>query len=208
MSLVEIFKEAISKPFDRPNDILVGMVMVMASILLIPIFTLYGYFMEVVRSIAQDGEVPRPGNYLRLTINGLKLFLVMLPLTVISMASYLPLSFGLIESTALSIVAGLVYALTGYIGFAIALKYMVKGDWRSAYSISSVRMAFSLDYVKYVLAFAVAYYAMAIVVTIVSLLSFITIVGWLLVIPAASFYILVFAAIFMGRIYELLDEID
>lgn len=206
MGLIEITKEAASKPFDRSNDILVGTVIVMASIFIVPIFTLYGYFMEVVKSIARDGEVPQPGNYLELTFNGLKLYLILLPVTALGLVTYLPLWMGLLDSLALNAVAGLGYLVTGYFGFAIALTYMVERDWRKAYSVESIRMTLNLKYVKYLLAFFVVYYGMAAVASIVMLLSFITIVGWLVVIPAASFYLMVFGAILMGRIYEELEE--
>lgn len=206
MSLFEIFKESVSRPLEEPKQLLIGTLLFMAFFFIVPIFTLYGYIMNVVRNVARDEPLPEFENYGDLTVDGLKLILVGMPVMVASYLAYFALVFGGQESTALIATSGLAYVLSAYFGFSIMLSYMVERDWRQAYSMESIRMTLNLEYVKYLLAYFVAYNVVAIAAGILVVFSFITIIGWLLVIPLATFYMMVFAGIFMGWIYRDLED--
>jgi fatty acid desaturase len=86
------------------------------------------------------------------------------------------------------------------------LTYMVERDWREAYSRESIRMTLNLEYLKYLTGYFMAYNAIAVLGAIAVAISVITIVGWLLVIPLVTFYLLFFSAVFMGGIYQELEQ--
>ncbi|MDY7083154.1 MAG: DUF4013 domain-containing protein [Halobacteria archaeon] len=169
------------------------------------IIVTYGYLVKVVREVGQGNEeVPDFQNWTGMFIDGLKLILVLLPWSIITMvvsfapAVLMPFTG---ESTRflLFIITMGVYILvfSVYIYFlpAIITNYCVEDDWHAAFDIGAIK-EFSLNW-TFVVA-SLVFHAVYFVATIVIYLSFLTVIGWAFV----TFYFWMFTAAYWGYLYR------
>lgn len=142
---------------------------------------------------------------MELTVDGLKLLVILLPLMMVSFAPYLFLLEGvtIVNDTVLTALALLGYfSVIGYFGIAFMMRYAVERDWRKTYSMETVELALSVDYLFYVTVLMLLYYLLAIIAYILVFLSFLTIIGWLIVLPVVYFYLLLWFGVSAGKTYR------
>jgi hypothetical protein len=203
--LKKTVRESIDEPLQERRLYLKGSALMYLMILLVPVLTFYGYLIRVIKGAAEDSGIPPMEDYVELTVDGLKLIIVLLPLMVLSFVPYLFLLEGgtIVTDSVLTAVALLGYfAVIGYFGIAFMMRYAVERDWRKTYSMETLRLTLSVDYLVYVTVFMLLYYLLAIIAYILVFLSFLTIIGWLIVLPVVYFYLMLWFGVFAGKTYR------
>ena len=205
--MADIIEQSLREPLEDRGTLIRGTLLVMSMILIIPILTLYGYVLRTIKYSAEQKGVPEVTDFVELTTDGLKLFILLIPVMLFSIVPLIVVSFA--NSDALTLIVILVYQLfslaIGYLAMAMLMRYAVEGGWRSVYSMDTLNMAFSKDYLIYFVIYVIVYMMLYIAVMIIWLLSFITIIGWVVVIPLTIFYMMAWMGVYFGKVYRELD---
>ncbi|MFB6189972.1 MAG: DUF4013 domain-containing protein [Candidatus Nanohaloarchaea archaeon] len=203
--LKKTVRESIDEPLQERRLYLKGAALMYLMVFVVPVLTLYGYMMRVIRDASEDRGIPQMEEYVKLTVNGLKMVVVLMPLMLLSFAPYLFLLEGgtIVTNSVLTALALLGYfAVIGYFGIAFMMRYAVERNWRKTYSMETLRLALSVDYLVYVTVFMLLYYLLALIAYILVFISFLTIIGWLIVLPVVYFYLMLWFGVFAGKTYR------
>lgn len=172
------------------GPILKGGILVFLSILILPAFIVFGYFVRIAAAAAQKQEEPPPmTDWGGLFSDGLRAFAVFLPLLI---AVWILAFVTIRVNPVLYLVVTLVFS---YVFPALAVNYSVERTFASAYDVELLgNFAFTGYYVKNFL----VYIGLAIVLTIIALISAITIVA----VPFVYFFMYAAFSSFWGRVYH------
>lgn len=197
--------------------ILVGGVIAIASVLLLPVFLLAGYLVQVSReAMAGASEPPEFDDWNHLFVEGLKATAILVvyqvvPLLVAALVaggSFLALRTGLgngVVAVALGLSAGVgVFGALGlvfsYLGLAGLMNFAARGSVGAAFDVDTlVDVATDRDWL---LAWAYALGVSIVFNVALSIVGMVPVLGWLLVLfagPFAGFYV----AVVLYRIYGL-----
>jgi len=186
------------------RTVLLGGLLVFASVLLVPLVLVYGYVVHAIRTTLQgSAEPPAFGNWRQLFVDGLRalvIFLIFLlvpafvvVLTAVTFESALvslaeagdpgAATGGLVAGFALS---GVLTVLFTYVAAAAVVNFVREERFAAAFDLRMLRrIVLNREY-------ALAWLTALVVLFVASFVGLIPLVGWLLA-PFASFYALVVA---------------
>lgn len=194
----------------------IGALLFILSFLIIPIFFIYGYMIQLMRNVMAGIEKPLPewGDWGKLFMDGLNMFIAGLVYTLpISLALCCSLAFFLpsanMEGDAAEIMAGIgVLAMVGMscivfifalalmvIGPAIAIQYAREGTLGACFRFSEV-IGIARDNIGDIVIALVVVFAISFVL---SLVSIIPIIGWIILL-AANMYVIFITGHMYGQI--------
>jgi hypothetical protein len=196
---------------------LVGGVLLVLGFLLIPLFLVYGYVVEVIRSSGTGStEPPTFDDWESLLIDGLKAWaigivymLVPILVAVITVGSVLVslvtngnvgmAAGGLLVGFTLSTVLAVVF---GYVATAAIVNFAREGRLSAAFDFTVLRqIIFHREY-------AVAWLVSVVVVTVAGIIGSLPVIGWFLA-PFVAFYALTVAGnLWSGGVSAALDDGD
>lgn len=214
------FNEIVAYPTKRDDwlkTVLIGGALTFFSVLLIPVFVVYGYVVRTVRySLEGEPEPPAFDDWGTLLIDGLQAWVIsliyfLIPLLVFGVTvggSIVAIATGTDAGAAIgagSMVVGLGVASIlsiafGYVAVVAIVNFAREGRFGAAFDFTLIkRVAFEREY-------ATAWVVSVVVLVLASFVTAIPLLGWLLA-PFVGFYAAVVAAnLWAGGFAQALDS--